>query len=164
MGDDGDLLDRLGVLELIGDHGVAHLVVGNQLLLEFREDAALLLRAGDDQLEGGQQVLLGHQLAALADGPEGGLVDEVGKVRAHAARGGESHLFEVHVLRQLDVAGVDLERCETARQVGPVDGDAPVEAAGAEESLVQDLRAVGGRQKDDALGGVEAVHLRQELV
>ena len=93
MGDDGDFLHRLGVLLLVGHHGVAHLVVGHQLLFKLRQDAALFLRAGDDQLEGGQQVLLGHQLAALADGPEGGLIDQVGKVRAHAAGGGQGHLL-----------------------------------------------------------------------
>ena len=58
----------------------------------------------------------------------------------------------------------DLQRGNASRQVGPVDGDAAVEPTGTQQGLVQDLRAVGGGQKDDALGGVEAVHLRQELV
>ena len=59
---------------------------------------------------------------------------------------------------------MDLEGRQTARQVGPVDDDAAVEPAGAEQSLVQDFGPVGGGQQDDALGGVKAVHLRQQLV
>ena len=115
VGDDGDFLHRLGVLLLVGYHGVTHFVVSHQLLLKLGEDAALFLRAGDDQLEGGQQVLLGHQLAALADGPQGSLVHQVGKIGTHAAGGSQSYLLEIHVLRQLDVAGVDLEGRQTAR-------------------------------------------------
>ncbi len=59
VGDDGDFLHRLGVFLLVGHHGVAHLVVGHQLALELGEDGVFLFAAGDDELEGGQQVLLG---------------------------------------------------------------------------------------------------------
>ena len=48
-------------------------------------------------------------LAALAHGPQGGLVDQVGKVRAHAAGGGLGDLVQIDVLGQPDVPGVDLE-------------------------------------------------------
>ncbi len=39
-----------------------------------------------------------------------------------------------------------------------------VEAAGAEQGLVEDLGPVGRRHDDHALARVEAVHLRQKLV
>ena len=42
--------------------------------------------------------------------------------------------------------------------------DAAVEAAGAQQRLVEDLRAVGGAEHDHAGAGVEAVHLGQDLV
>ena len=86
-------------------------MVGHQLFLKLGEDAALLLRAGNDQLEGGQKILLGHQLAALPHGPQGRFVHQIGKVRAHAARGRERDLLEIHVLGELDAARVDLQRC-----------------------------------------------------
>ena len=59
---------------------------------------------------------------------------------------------------------MDLQRGNASRQVGPVDGDAPVKPAGPQQRLVQHLRPVGGGQQNDALGGVKAVHLRQQLV
>ena len=59
---------------------------------------------------------------------------------------------------------MDLEGGHTAGQVGPVHGDTAVEPAGPQQGLVQHLGPVGGGQDDDALGGVEAVQLGQELV
>ena len=59
---------------------------------------------------------------------------------------------------------MDLQGGKSACQVGPVHGDAPVEAAGTQQGLIQHLRPVGGPQHDNALAGVEAVQLRQQLV
>ena len=49
-------------------------------------------------------------------------------------------------------------------EIGALDVDAAVEAAGAEQGRVEDLRAVRGADDDEARGGVEAVELREELV
>ena len=51
-----------------------------------------------------------------------------------------------------------------AVDVGRVDGDAAVEAAGAQQRRVEDVGAVGRGQDDDALGAGEAVHLGEDLV
>ncbi len=102
--------------------------------------------------------------AAQPHGPQGRLVDKVRQICAHAAGGGLSDLLQIHILGQMDVPGVDLQGGQTARQIGTVHGDAPVEAAGTQQGLVQHLRAVGGAQNDDALAGIEAVQLRQQLV
>ena len=44
---------------------------------------------------------------------------------------------QVHVLSQLDLPGVDLEGGHAPGQVGPVNGDAPVKAAGPQHTLAQ---------------------------
>ena len=49
-------------------------------------------------------------------------------------------------------------------QCGERDHHLPVEPAGAQQRRVEDFRAVGGSQHDNALRHVEPVHLRQELV
>ena len=78
MGDDGDFADGLGVL-LLGSHQrVTHLVIGDDALFLLGDDGALFLAAGDDQLEGHQQVVLIHGAASLADGAESGLVHQIG--------------------------------------------------------------------------------------
>ena len=164
MGYDGDLAHRLGVL-LLGRHQrMTHLVVGDNALFLLGDDGTLLFGAGNDQLEGHQQILLIHGLAALADGAQRRLVHQIGQIRADAAGGGLGDLVQIHVLGQTDVAGMHLQGGKTARQIGTIHGDAPVEAAGAQQRLVQHLRAVGSAQHDNAFAGVKAVQLRQQLV
>ena len=82
---------------------------------------------------------------------------------AKPGRAGRDHL-EVHLRGQPDVAGVHPQDRLAAAHVGLVDDDLTVEAPGAQERLIEDLRAVRGRHDDDALRGVEAVHLDQQLV
>ena len=51
-----------------------------------------------------------------------------------------------------------------AAQVGAGDDDAAVEAAGAQERRVEHVGPVGRGDEDDALVGLEAVHLDEQLV
>ena len=50
------------------------------------------------------------------------------------------------------------------RTSGRVDHDLPVEAARAEQRRIEHVGAVGGGDQDDAVVGLEAVHLDQQLV
>ena len=63
-----------------------------------------------------------------------------------------------------DVARVDLQDLLAAAQVRPVDDDAAVEAAGAQERRIEDVGPVRGGDEDDALVGLEAVHLDEQRV
>ena len=164
MGHDGDLADRLGIL-LLGCHQrVAHLMIGDDPLFLLGDDGAFLFAAGDDHLKGHQQIVLVHSLASLADGAQRRLVHQIGQVRAHAACGGLSDFVQIHILGQMDVAGMHLQRGQTACQIGPIHGDTPVKPARTQQRLIQHLGAVGGGQHDDTLAGVKAVHLGQQLV
>ena len=51
-----------------------------------------------------------------------------------------------------------------ALQIGPVHDHLAVEAAGPQQSGIEDLRPIGGGHDDDALARVEAVELGQELI
>ncbi len=68
------------------------------------------------------------------------------------------------ILRQRLAAGVDFEDLRAALAVGAVDGDLAVEAAGAQQRRVEDVGPVGGRDHDDVVLRLEAVHLDQQLV
>ena len=163
-GDNGDLVHGSGVLLARRDQRVADLVVGDDLLFLLADDRALALVARDDDLHALLQIRLAHGAAAHAHGAQGGLVDDVGQLRAAGAAGGPADGVEINVRLHLHVLGVHLEVGDAALQVGKLDGDAPVESAGAQESLVQAFGAVGRGQDDHALGAVEAVHLGQQLV
>ena len=160
----GDLVHGSGVLLTRRNQRVADLVVGDDLLFLLADDRALALVARDDDLHALLQIRLAHGAAAHAHGAQGGLVDDVGQLRAAGAAGGPADGVEIDVRLHLHVLGVHLEDGDAALQVGKLDGDAPVEAAGAQEGLVQAFGAVGRGQDDHALGAVKAVHLGEQLV
>ena len=61
-------------------------------------------------------------------------------------------------------AAVHLEDLRAALEVGRVDADLPVEAAGAQQCGVEDVGTVRRRDHDDVDLRVEAVHLDEHLV
>ena len=52
----------------------------------------------------------------------------------------------------------------SALQVRQLNRNAPVKPSGTQQRRVQRIGAVGGRQDDDALLAIKAVHLGQQLV
>ena len=68
VGDDGDFLDRLGVLLLGGHQGMAHLVIGHQLLSCSVRTVPFFPCPAMTSSKDGQQVVLVHSLAAQTDG------------------------------------------------------------------------------------------------
>ena len=71
---------------------------------------------------------------------------------------------EVDVVRERHVARVHAEDRLAAVAVGRLDGDAPVEAARAQQRLVEHVGPVRRRDHDHAGRRVEAVHLGEDLV
>jgi hypothetical protein len=76
-------------------------------------------------------------LLAVAGGEQGGLVDEVGEVRAGEAGRLAGERVEVDVALQRLAARVDLEDLAPAAAVRAVDGDLAVEAAGAQQGGIE---------------------------
>ena len=145
------------------DERVAGLVVG---------DAAAVLLGEHDAARGAEHDLLQRLgevrvldlLVVAARGEQRGLVGEVGEVGADHARRRGGDAVEVDVVGERQRARVDLEDLAPAVLVGRRHGDAAVEAAGAQQRLVEDLRAVGGAEHDHRDVGLEAVHLGEDLV
>src|SRR4029077_5862456 len=80
------------------------------------------------------------------DRGDGGLVDQVGEVRAGESRGGGGDLIDVGVGFEGLAAGVGGQDGTPLGPVGQGDDDLPVEPAGATQRRVQGIRAVGGGQ------------------
>jgi len=163
-GHDGDLVDRVGVLAEGRHHRVPALVDRHAPLVLFGEAAAAALGARHHALHGLLQVARLHPGVALARRQQGRLVHHVGQVRAGHAGGGAGHPLEVRIRRQRLAPGVDAQDGQAAVEVGRVEQHLAVEAPGAQQRSVQDLRPVGGREHDHAGVGLEAVHLHEELV
>ena len=71
---------------------------------------------------------------------------------------------EIDVLGKADVARVDEQGLVAPLQIRAVDNDAAVEAARAQQGLIQNFGAVRRREDHDALRGIEAVDLGKQLV
>ena len=164
MGHDGDLGHRLAALLQSGDQGVTHFVVSDKPLFRIGQHGILLFGTGNDHLKGDQQIFLIHSLPALTDGPQRGFVHQIGKVSAHGASSGLGKLLQIHILCQLDLPGMDLQRVQSALQIGLIHDDPAVKTAGTQQRLIQDLGTVGGGKDHDTLAGIEAVDLAQQLV
>src|SRR4051812_36263839 len=162
--DDRDLVDRVGVLEVVADDRVAHLVVGRDQALLLAHDPGLLLRAGDHAHDPLFELDLGDLALAVARAQQRRLVDQVRQVGAGEAGGLAGQRVDVDLLRERLAARVDLEDLRAALAVGAVDDDLAVEAARAQQRGIEDVRTVRGGDQDDVVLHLEAVHLDEQLV
>ena len=119
---------------------------------------------GDHAVDRLVERLVGDQLLVRARGEQRGLVEDVLEVGAGEAGRTPRHREQVDVGRQRLAARVDLEDLVAPGEVGGVDLDLPVEAAGAQQRGVEHVGPVGGGDQDHAAADVEAVHLDQQLV
>ena len=93
-----------------------------------------------------------------------GFVDQVGEVGAGEAGGQRGDLLDLDVVGQHGLLEMHLEDVDAAALVRPVDQDLAIEAAGAQQRRIEDLRPVGRRQQNQPGARIEAVELHQELV
>ena len=162
--DHRDLVHGVGVLEVVADDRVAHLVVGGDQPLLLAHHPGLLLRAGDHAHDPLLELDLGDLALAVAGGEQRRLVDEVREVGAGEARRLAGQRVDVDLAGQRLAARVDLEDLGAALAVGAVDDDLAVEAAGTQQRRVEDVGPVGGGDQDDVVLHLEAVHLDEQLV
>ena len=146
------------------DESVADLVIGNDLLLLIGENGIFLLVSGDNDLDTLLKVRLRHDGAPVAHSAQRGFVDDIGKLRAGSAGGHARDRMEIHILRRLDLAGVDFQNGLTSGEVRQLDRHAAVKAAGARERGVERFGAVRCGEDDDAVVALKAVHFREKLV
>ena len=107
---------------------------------------------------------MGDHALVLARGHQGGLVDQVGEVGAREAGGAAGQGLDVDVGRQRHVAHVHAQNLFAATDVRVRHHHLTVETARTQQGRVEHVGPVGGGHQDDALVGLEAVHLDQQLV
>ena len=163
-GDDGDILHGIDVLKIVRGDGVAGFVVCGQAAILFGDNAGLFLRPHGHLEDGVVDILLHDEPALAAHREQRGLVEHVLQIRAGEAGRSLGDVVQIDVLAERLAAGVDLQNVGTALDIGQADVHLPVEAAGAEERVIENVGAVCRRHDDDALIIVEAVHFDEQLV
>jgi len=142
---------------------VASLVVGGQAPI-LGAHQHLPLRTEHDAFERIAEVGLVHLLVVSPGGQQRGLVGEVREVGSDHPGRGRRDPAEVDVGRERETTGVDSQDRLAPGAVGRLHGDPAVEAPRTEQRLVEHVRPVGRADHDHAGGGVEPVHLGQDLV
>src|SRR5262249_6296621 len=104
------------------------------------------------------------ELLVLPRGEQGRLVHEIGEVGAGEARRAARQHLELHVGRERNAPRVHAQDLLATLDVGARDDHLTIEAPRTQKRRVERVGAVGGRDEDDALVRLEAVHLHQELV
>ena len=163
-GDDGDLVQRIGLGQRVGHQRVPGLVIGRGALLFVADDQRLALGAHQHLVLGDLEIFLRHRLAVAPGRVQRRLVGQVGQVRAAEAGRGTRDEAQLDVRRQRDLAHVDLQDLLAPSHVRPPDDDRPVEAPGPEQGRVEHVGPVRGRDEDHAVVRLEAVHFDQQLV
>ncbi|MPM98801.1 hypothetical protein SDC9_145991 [bioreactor metagenome] len=143
---------------------MAAFVVADDQLVFGADHRVFALVTGDDRFDRLVKILLLHRAAAMFDGVQGRLVDNVGKVGTGSAAGGAGDGVIVKRGGCVYRFGMYPQNGFAARKVGQLYRDAPVKPARAQQRGVQNFGPVGRRQNHDALARVKAVHFGEQLV
>ena len=93
-----------------------------------------------------------------------GLVHEVGEIGTGEPRCPARDRTEIDVGFEPDLPRMHAQDLLAPVQIGVADHDLAIETARPEQRRVENVRAVGCRHDDDAVGAREAVHLDEQLV
>src|SRR5208282_3811921 len=92
------------------------------------------------------------------------LVDKVFEIGAGKAGRGTGELVDIHIVGKRNLARVDFEDAFASPHVGARNHDASIEPARAQQGRIENIGAIGRRDQDYALVGLESVHLDEQLV
>src|SRR6476646_12219850 len=156
-------MDRVGSGNDEAENGVAAFVICDSLAL-FGAEHEWSLGAENDLLERVEEVFLMYLVLIATRGEERRFVHEVSQVRAGDAGRHRAELSQIDVWGERHVTRVHFQNGLAAFPIREVHDDTVIEAAGAEERLVEHVRLIRGGEDDDSLTTREAIHLGEELV
>ena len=162
--DDGNLVHRVHAGQCGRNQRMAHFVAGDHLALVGIEQPALFFEPGDDALNGCREIGHGDRVGGAAGGEQRRLIDQVGQIGAGKTRCQGSNLICIDIRAEIDFLQMHLENRDPTDPVGSVDQHLPVEAPGAEQGRVENLRPVGGCEQHDPGAGIKAVQFREQLI
>src|SRR5216683_2515603 len=143
---------------------MSRLVVSDQAPLLVGQDPTAALQTEHHFVLRILQIPHVHDGLVAAGGEQRGLVHDVRKLGAGEAGRAARDALQVHAGRQRDFARVHAQDLLPPLHVRHVDHDLAVEAPRPQQRRVEDVGPVGGREQDDPVVRLEAVHLNQLLV
>ena len=141
-----------------------YLVICNYVLFMIGHDGVFLLVACYDDLDALFKIGLTCKAPSVTHGTQGRFINDVCKLCAGGAGGHARDLIKINILGYLYLLGVDLEDLLPALEVGKLNGNAAVKAAGARERRVERFGAVCCGKDYYAVIALKAIHLGEKLI
>ena len=139
-------------------------MVGRVTTLFFGHDDRTTLGPHQNLVLGLLKVFHIHQTAITTRCEEGCFVDQVGKIGAGHARGSARKDIGLDVRRHRHLTHVHRKNLLAAAHIGQWYHHLTVKPARTQQRGVKHVRAVGGRDHDDALVGLKTIHFHEHLV
>ena len=162
--DDGDFVHRVVLRHDAADDAMPRFVVGSHFFFFVAHHHRAAFGTHHDFVFGVFHVLHGDFLSVAPRGKERRFVGEVGKVGTRETGRAARDVKRLDCVVERFFAHMHFEYLLAAFEVGQPDDDLAVETAGAQQCGVEDVRAVGGGDDDDAFVAFKAVHFNEELV
>ncbi len=160
----GGFVNRLTLGHQHGRNGMTGLMVGRALFLVITHNKGATLNAHQHLVLGIFKLPHGDRAAAKACSGQGGLVDQIGEIRARKTGRTTGNNARVHIRCQRHFPHMYTQDFLAPANIGVRHHDLPVKTTGSQQCGVQHIRAVGGGNKDNPFIAFKAVHFHQHLV
>ncbi len=135
-----------------------------RLLLLVGRNLGAFLQASDYAVDSIVEILFCDGFLIMSGCNKGSFVAYICNVGAGESGSLAGESLDIKGVVGANVAKVDVEYCHAVIQVGKVNIYLSVKAAGAHQSLVKNIGAVGGGEDYDSGVGAESIHLSEQLV
>ena len=154
-------MNRVGLGKHARDDGVTRLVIGGVSTLFFGHHDRAALGAHDDLVLGALEIDHLDQAGAATGGKQRRLIHQVGQIGAGKTGCAAGDYITLDVGSDRNLAHVHAQDLLATTDIGQRHHDLTVKAARTQQRRVEHVGPVGCCNHDDALTGLETVHLDQ---
>ncbi len=138
-------------------------MIGNQALrLAIQEGR--LAEANRNPVDGIINIGVGNRSLVTPRGEDCRFVQQVGQISTGKTGRPSGNQFEVDILGQLFVAGVNLENFVATLEARPIYGHLAIKTTRTQQGRIKDIRPVGSGDDNNTCVALKAIHFGQQLI
>ena len=161
---DGNLDQRIGILQHPAHSGVSSLMISNGHFLLSGRNLVFLLQTTNDSVDCIEEVLFLHRFLIAPGSDKSRLIADIGNVGTREARSLTRHKVHIYAVVHLDRAEMHLKYFLAVVHIRQIDTNLTVETARTKQGFVQNINTVGSRQNDDTTIRAETIHFGKQLI
>ncbi|EKD52410.1 MAG: hypothetical protein ACD_62C00034G0002 [uncultured bacterium] len=148
----------------LGDERMTSFMISNNFLFFIADQHATPLNAHENLVFGHFEIVSGHRFLIQSGRVQGRLVHEIFEIGPAETGSPSRDGQEIDVFVQRHFAGMNLEDRFAPQQIGSRHHNAAIETTWPEQSGIQHVGPVGGRNDDHPFVGFKTIHLDQQLI